>query len=70
MFVFGQFSQAEYYSYLYLGNFSNRILFVFVLGDFLKPNTTGNFFLNTLNILLSIDTFDESVPILDKWVNE
>ena len=52
LFVLGRFSQTEYYSYSYSGDFlkpniiciriraifSNRILLVFVFSDFLKPN--------------------------------
>ena len=62
VFVFGQFSQIEYYSYL--GNFSNRILFVFVFGWLSQTKSHWDFFLNTIDILLSIDTIDEWAPIL------
>ena len=64
IFVFGRFSQTEYYSYWYLGNFSNQILFVFVFGWLSQTKSHWDFFLNTINILLSIDTFDEWAPIL------
>ena len=62
VYVFGQFSQIEYYSYL--GNFSNRISFVFAFGWLSQTESHWDFFLNTIDILLSIDTFDEWAPIL------
>ena len=56
--------EAEYlYSYSYSG-------------DFLKPNIIHIrirvifSILNTINILLSIDTFDKWAPILNKWAHE
>ena len=66
IFVFGWFSQPEYYSYSYSSNFPNRILFVFVFGWFSKTE----YHWNAIHILPSIDTFDEWVPILDKWAQE
>ena len=71
---------AEYYSYSYLGDFLKpniiqvriRVIFqtkyhlYWYSGDFLKTKYRWDFFLNTINILLSIDTFDEWAQILDK----
>ena len=59
VFVFRQFFQTEYYSYSYSGSFSNWISFVFVFRLFSQNEYRWEFFLNTINILLSIDTFDE-----------
>ena len=44
LFVFGWFSQTEYYSYSYSSNFSNRILFVFVFRWFSKTEYRWEFF--------------------------
>ena len=62
LFVFGWFSQTEYYSYSYSGNFSNRILFVFVFGWFFRTECysySGSFQPNIIRIRI----FSNRIPL-------
>ena len=59
VFIFSWLFETDYYSYSYSGNCSKRLVFVFVVGSFRQTESHWEFFLNTIHILLSIDTFDE-----------